>query len=308
MGIRFLSLCMMATIFSVHAEQITLTPHWEKGETRQYNAVSYSDTTRIASADMTIEVEGKNDGYKMSCTYSNHQYFTGLEEVAKSFLGEEMFKKIQNFVPKYSVSEGGVITSVDNFKEYQDMFNISQNKDDNSLGETRGLMSTIMKSMMPQDEKSFRDIYLKEVFAIYKYYSATYDTKKNNHGKLSIISSNINLGEADATIKVTKDDNKITITAQGKQSRKKCLKSLKAWMTSYTDNIAQESELPIDKKLLKSKTEEAFKEIKKQKIKAEAEETAIYDAETGWLISFKSVQTIKNTAGESSETLIVTSR
>lgn len=302
-------LCMMASISVIHAEKITIAPNWAKGETKQYYAEEYTDTTKTNSVDMTIEVLDKNDGYKMSCTYSNHQDFTGMMEVAKTLIGEEILNKIEKFVPQYTVTKEGVIASADNFKEYQEIFSAPQDTaSDNFFGMMKGMMSTIMKSMVAADEKGFMELNLKEVLAMHKFFGATYDTETENHGKLNVSVQTINFGDADAIIKVSKSDNRINITATSKLSTKECAEALTAWMNKYTESIAQECEMPLDSKEISKKTKEAVKEFKKAKISAEVEETATYDAGTGWLLNFKSVQKFKSVDGEKSETLIVTAR
>lgn len=299
------ALCLFSAAVTIQAEQITLKPNWTKGDKKVYYVEEIMDTLKTVSSDMIIEVLDDKGNYKMSCTYTNRQYPTMLVALAKLMLGAETFKKIEDFAPKYTVNTEGLITSVDNFKEYQEILPPKKDTTDGLLGDLSRIMLDIQKHIVVADEKSFLENKLKEVLAIHKYFGKTYDTKKNSMGTLNITSCTINYGDAKSVIKATKKKGRITINATAKQNEMECINAVTEWMKKYMENVEKETGTPIDPKKMKKETDSAIKEIKEKKFSAEIEETVEFDVKTGWLISFKSVQTIKSAEGDMTETLIV---
>ena len=301
----FACICLIAAT-TVYAEKITLKPNWGAGEKKSYSVEQYTDTAKVASADMDIKILEDKNNYKITCIYSNHHDYTGMEELAKMMIGEAIYDKINNFAPLYTASKEGAIISIDNFDEYRKIFETASD----TTGETptkflSGLMQSILKSMIAADEKSFMNISMKEVQAMHKFFGKKYNTKKESIGTTEITSSAMSFGSAKSTTAVKRDGNNITFKTTAALPEKECLEAISAWTKKYMEEAMKESGLSVDDKIGKQKIEEMINDYKEKKMTAELEESAMFDAQTGWMISYKCVQVFKSTDGTQSETLVV---
>ncbi len=298
--------CFLTVATAAFAEKITMKPAWKAGETKNYSLEHYTDTAKTSSTDVTINVLEKTASkYKISCTYSNEQDYTGMEEMAKSLLGAETYDKIAHFSPIYSVSLNGKILSVDNFNEYRKILEVPQDTSNNLGGKLNGLMASLLKSMTAPNEKSFMDMNMQEILAMHKYFGKEYDTKVDKRGTTNISLCTMILENVKSSTKVSKEKGKVTLVTTAKLPEKECLNALTAWMKKYMIEIAKEMGVPSDDPKMKEQIDKAVKEFKEKKMTAESTETAVFDAKTGWMISYESIQTLNSTDGTKSETLIV---
>lgn len=299
------TLCLLAVSTASFAESVILKPNWKTGETRSYAATQYEDTTLIGSTDMLIKVLDDSNDYKMSCTYLNYVDHSGMEEMAASIIGKEIFEKIKEFVPTYTVSKTGEILKVDNFDEYLKIYETTKDTA-GAASPINGLFSSIMKTMLAADEKSFMEINLKEVLAQHKFFGKEYDTEKETKGTTEIVFTTMQLKNAKYTTKVEKSGDKITIKTNAELAKKECLASIKQWMEKYMANIAKETGLDANSPEMKKQIKESMKTYKKVVISANSQESATFDAKTGWLISYQITENFLSTEGSKSETLIIT--
>ena len=104
-------MCLL-TAATTFAEEITLKPNWKAGESKEYSLVQYEDTSKTSSIDVSVKILEDKENYKISCTYTNEQDYTGMGEMAKALLGKELYDKISQFVPIYTASKEGEILSI----------------------------------------------------------------------------------------------------------------------------------------------------------------------------------------------------
>ena len=306
MSRKTLLVCMcLLTAATTFAEEITLKPNWKAGESKEYSLVQYEDTSKTSSIDVSVKILEDKENYKISCTYTNEQDYTGMGEMAKALLGKELYDKISQFVPIYTASKEGEILSVVNFNDYRKILEVPEDTTDRLAGKINGLMTTILKSMIAADEKGFLDLNMKEICAMHKYFGKTYDTKKETKGTTNITYSTMNLKDAKSITQVSKSNDIITLTTTAKLPEKECLNAITQWMQNYMAEVAKETGTSPDDPKVKKQIDNAIKEFKNGKITAESQETASFDAKTGWMISYKCVQTLRSKEGNKSETLIV---
>lgn len=298
--------CFLTIVATAFAEKITMKPSWKVGETKSYALEHYTDTAKTSSSDVAINVlEKTSSKYKISCTYTNEQDFTGMEEMAKAMIGQETYEKIKRFIPIYTTSLNGKILSVDNFNEYRKILDTPQDTSNSFSGKLNGLMALLLKSMTAPNEKSFMDMNMQEILAMHKYFGKEYDTKMDKRGTTNITLCTTVLENVKSSTKVSKEKGKITFVTTAKLPEKECLNAMIAWMKKYMTGIAKEMGVSPDDPKIKEQVDKAVKEFKEQKMTAESKETAVFDAKTGWMISYESVQTLSSTEGNKSETLIV---
>lgn len=297
--------CLLAVSTASFAESLILKPSWKAGETRSYAATQYEDTTLIGSTDMLIKVLDDSNNYKMSCTYFNQVDHTGKEEMAAAIIGKEKFEKIKEFAPVYTASKAGEILKIDNYNEYIKIFETPQDTTE-ATAPMNGLISSIMKSLLAADEKSFMEINLKEIVAQHKFFGKKYDTQKETKGTTEIVFTAMRLKNAKSTTKVEQTGDQITITTYAELAKKECLASIRQWMENYLKSVAQEAGLDPKSPEMKKQIKESMKTYKKVVISANSQESATFDAKTGWLISYQITENFLSTEGSKSETLIIT--
>lgn len=293
----------MAT--ATFAEKIVLKPNWSKGDSRSYSITNYTDTARSTSADMTIEVLDNSNDYLMSCVYSNYQDFTGMEEMAMMVIGKDKYEKIKAYTPHYTVSKEGKILRIKNFDEYLKIYETSKDSTDDPMKQMGGMLSSILKSLLAPDEKSFMDINLKEVLAQHKHFGIKYDTKKETKTTTDITISTINLKEAKAISKAEVVNDQITITTTAKLKEKECVAAINQWIEKYMADVAKEMGMDINDPDAQKTIKEMKKEYEKSKVWAEFEERVTYDKKTGWMISYKSKETFHSSEGDSSQSMVI---
>lgn len=293
-------------VTTTFAEKIVLKPNWNKGDSMFYSVVNYTDTTKTISCDMTIKVLDNSNDYLMSCVYSNYQDFSGMEALAEAFIGKDKYDKIKAYVPHYTVSKEGKILRINNFDEYLKIYETSQDSTNNLAEQMGGILSSILKSLLASDEKSFMEINLKEVLAQHKHFGIEYDTKKETKTTTDITISTINMKKAKAISKAEIVNDQITITTTAKLKEKECIAAINQWIEKYMADTAKETGMDINDPNAQKAIKEMKKEYTKMKVWAEYEETATYDTETGWMISYKSKETFHSSEGESSQSIVIT--
>lgn len=300
-----LALICLTIATTTFAEKIVLKPNWNKGDSMFYSVVNYTDTTKTISCDMTIKVLDNSDDYLMSCVYSNYQDYTGMEKMASMLIGEEKFDKIKAYSPHYTVSKEGGILKINNFDEYQKIFESAKDTSEGFSSIMNGLMSSAIKNLFASDEKSFMEISLKEVVAQHKYFGKEYNTEKETKGTTDITVNAIKMANAKSSTKVEKRGDKTTITTTAKLNEKESQSAIQQWMENFMKETARESGMDTDDPKMKKEIKKAAKEYKKAKIWAELEETAIYDTKTGWMISYESKETFHSTEGDTFQRTII---
>ena len=306
MSRRTLLICIcLLTATTAFAEKIALKPEWKVGETKNYTLVQYEDTSKTNSIDVSVKVLEDKEIYKISCTYTNEQDYTGMGDMAKMLIGEETYNKIAQFVPIYTASKKGEIRSVVNFNDYRKILEAPEDTANPLTGKINGLMSTLLKSMTAADEKSFLELNMKEICAMHKYFGTTYDTQKETIGRADITYSTMTLKDGESITKVSKANDIITFTTTTKLPEKECLNAMAQWMRNYADEVAKETGTSTDDPKVKKQIDKTIEEFKDSKMTAESQETAVFNAKTGWMISYKCVQTLRSKEGSKSDTLIV---